>query len=240
MTNILEWPGVWFGLLFSPEKTAKILKSHRPGMVDGLISFGLLNFFVGILMFLVALVVSFFFSSAMTSFDPNWATGGLLIMLAVFFGFFVIGYPIIAIIGLLIVAAFFKLASIVLKGKSSYGELCGMIGVVGSAYFIVMVFMALIVYVPMMGAIMLMQGSASAIAFVYLLMGVAYLITMPFIQMVMALFFDMLADLENVSIYRSGAMTGLALGIVLFLMMLALSVMLFFVLGYQSNTYGYE
>jgi hypothetical protein len=242
MTSILEWPGVWFGLLFSPEKTAKQLKSERPGLVDGLVSFGLLNFILGILMFLVALALSFFLSSAMSSFASSWAAGGLVIMLAVFFGVLVIAYPIIALIGLLIVAAFFKLASVILKGRSSYSELCGMIGVVGSVYYIVMVALILLIYVPMVGAVILLGGSLSvALALAYALMGVAYLITMPFLQMVMALFFDLLADIEKVSIYRSGAMTGLAFGIVMFLLMLAFAAMMFLMGsmmgGYQNSGY---
>jgi hypothetical protein len=231
MTNLLEWPGVWFGLLFSPEKTAKQLKSHRPGLVDGLVSFGLLNFILGILMFLVATALSLFVGSALSSFSPSWAAGVL-----------VIAYPIIALVGLLIIAAFFKLASVILKGRSSYSELCGMIGVVGSVYYIVMVALILLIYVPMVGAVILLGGNISvALALAYALMGVAYLITMPFLQMVMALFFDLLADIEKVSLYRSGAMTGLAFGIVMFLLMLAFAAMMFLMGsmmgGYQNSGY---
>jgi hypothetical protein len=94
----------------------------------------------------------------------------------------------------------------------------------------------------MVGAVILLGGNISvALALAYALMGVAYLITMPFLQMVMALFFDLLADLEKVSIYRSGAMTGLAFGIVMFLLMLAFAVMMFLMGsmmgGYQNSGY---
>jgi hypothetical protein len=244
MANILGWPGVWLGLLFSPEKTVKRLKSNRPGLADGLMSFGLLNFIIGVLGFLFAAVVSVFVSPALSGIAPAWAEGGLLVMLAVFFGLSVIAYPIGMMIGLLVLTAFFKLASVLLKGKSSFGELCGLAGVVGSAYTIVMIALFVIIYVPMICALMLLQGSASAIVILYLLMGVAYLITLPFIQMVTAIFFDMLADIEKVSIYRSGAMNGLALGMIMFLFMLALSLMMFllgsWMEGYQSSGYGYD
>ncbi len=242
MTNILGWPKVWLGLLFSPEKTVKHLKSSRPELADGLLSFGLLNLIIGVLGFLIAAVISVFASSTLSNIAPDFGTGGLLIMLAVFFGLSVIAYPIGMIICLLVLSVFFKLASIILKGKSSFGELCGLIGVVGSAYMIVMLALFVIIYIPIICALMLLQGSASAIALLYLLMGVAYLITMPFIQMVTAIFFDMLADIEKVSIYRSGAMSGLAIGIVMFLLMLALSVLMFFLgswmEGYPSSGYS--
>lgn len=241
MTNILGWSGVWLGILLSPEKTAKQLKKDRPGMVDGFLSFGLLNFIIGVLGFLVTTLLSLYLGSAMSNINPGFATGGLLIMLVIFFGLEVIAYPICMIIILLILTAFFKLASVLLKGKSSFGELCGLLGVVGSAYLLVMVVLGLIVYVPMMVAIILFKANTSALALVYFLMGVAYLITMPFIQLVMALFFDLLADVEKVSIYRSGAMTGLAMGIVMFLLMVTISAMMFFVGslmgGYHGNPY---
>ena len=242
MTNILGWPGVWLGLLFSPEKTVKHLKSNRPGLADGLLSFGLLNFIIGVLGFLIAAVLSVFMSSALSNIVPNWGAGGLLVMLVIFFGLGVIAYPIGMMIALLVLAVFFKLASVILKGKSSFGGLCGLLGVVGSAYMIVMLVLILIVYVPTLVAWALLSGGISAIALLYLLMGVAYLITMPFIQMVTAIFFDMLADIEKVSIYRSGAMSGLAIGMITFLLMLALSAFMFllgsWMEGYQSSGYG--
>jgi hypothetical protein len=51
----------------------------------------------------------------------------------------------------------------------------------------------------------------------------------------MAFFFDLLAEIEQVSIYRSGAITGFAFGSMLFIMMLVLAVFIFLLGGAVSS-----
>ena len=146
---------------------------------------------------------------------------------------FVIAFPILMIILLLILTIFLKVASMLLKGKGGFSEECGILGIVGSSYLILMVLLMVAIYTPMLlvFAISGPGGFGVVMALMYLIMGVAYLIFMPLVYLIMAFTFDLLADIEQISIYRSGAIVGLMFGIIMFLMMLMLSAMMFLIGG---------
>lgn len=153
----------------------------------------------------------------------------------------VIAYPIVSLIVLFIVAAFFRFSSVILKGKSSYGELCGLIGVVGSALMIVTAAFVLVTHASLFGVVALAGAGPSGPSmrvFIYPSTGMGYLVVMPFMQMIMAMFFDLLAGIEKVSIYRSGAMTGLVTGIVTFLIMAGVALRFFLTGSSIGGYYG--
>jgi len=153
---------------------------------------------------------------------------------------FVIAFPILMIILLLILTIFLKIASMLLKGKGGFSEECGILGIVRSSYLILMVLLMVAIYTPMLlvFAISGPGGFGVVMALVYLIIGVAYLIFMPLVYLIMAFTFDLLADIEQISIYRSGAIVGLMFGIIMFLMMLMLSAMMFLIGGAMSNFSG--
>jgi len=236
MESVLRWPGLWYGILFAPEKTAEHLKKHKPGLIDGVASIGLCSIVIGIVSFIVLAVLSIVFASLM---PYSFGSAGLLgvgVGLAMAFALLVIGFPLGMIILLLIIACFIKLASVLLKGRGKFSEECGIVGVVGSPYLILMFLLLVAIYLPLilLSAVGFGGGLAS-IALIYLFMGLAYLVFMPFMQLLMAFFFDLLADIEQVSIYRSGAMTGLVFGAMLFIMMLAFAILIFLLGGAVSS-----
>ncbi len=234
MANLLKWPRIWFGIFLKPEETAVTLKKEKPNLIDGIVSFGFCSFLIGFIVFLISAIFGILLGSALGGPIASKAAGigvGLLISFAIL----IIGFPLLMIIILLILTIFLKIASLLLKGKGSFGEECGILGVVGSSYLILMVLMYVVMFIPPMGGFMdaFARGSAGfgSMALMYLMMGVAYLIFIPLIYIVMAFTFDLLADIEQVSIYRSGAIMGLMFGIIFFIMMVVIAALMFIFAG---------
>lgn len=233
MASILKWPRIWFDIIFRPEETASLLKKEKPKLVDGIISIGFCSLLIGFIAFLLSALLGLL--GLVTGADIAGSLIGLLIL----FGIFVIGFPIFMIILLLILTVVLKISSIILKGKGSFGEECGVLGVVGSTYMIIMVLVYGFVLISSMlvGVATAILGFAS-IALIYIVMGVAYLISMPLAYIVTAFTFDLMADVEGVSIYRSGAILGLMAGIIAFIMMLGFSAIMFLFAGAMSMFAG--
>lgn len=239
MADLFKWPRIWFEIFLKPEETAASLKKEKPGWIDGVASFGFCSFSIGLIAFIIstilAILLGFSLGTPLTTKVMSMGIG-LLIM----FGIFVIAFPILMIILLLILTIFLKIASMLLKGKGGFSEECGILGIVGSSYLILMVLLMVAIYTPMLlvFAISGPGGFGVVMALMYLIMGVAYLIFMPLVYLIMAFTFDLLADIEQISIYRSGAIVGLMFGIIMFLMMLMLSAMMFLIGGAMSNFSG--
>ena len=207
-----------------PEETAASLKKEKPCWIDGVASFGFCSFLIGLIAFIISTILAILL---------GFSLGAPLAI-------FVIAFPILMIILLLILTIFLKIASMLLKGKGGFSEECGILGIVGSSYLILMVLLMVAIYTPMLlvFAISGPGGFGVVMALVYLIIGVAYLIFMPLVYLIMAFTFDLLADIEQISIYRSGAIVGLMFGIIMFLMMLMLSAMMFLIGGAMSNFSG--
>jgi hypothetical protein len=226
MASILKWPGVWFRMVLKPEETAAKLKAEKPTLVDGIISFGLCNFLIGLAVFLIFAIIS------LIGFAVAGDIIASLISLAISFAIFAIVFPIMMLISLLILSVILKISSSILKGKGSLGEECGFLGVIGSPYTILMVLMYLCMLVP----VMLLSGFAvffglGSLALIYITIGIISVIFSPMVYILMAFAFDLLAEIEKVSIYRSGAIIGLMIGIATFLLMLIIAAFLFIVGG---------
>lgn len=213
-------------MLLKPEEAAANLKKNRPGLADGLASFGLMNLAIGIAAFLVFTLVLLLFGSSIARLG-NTALAGGIFALALSFGILVIAYPLSMLFMLLLITVFFKLASVILKGKGKFAEQCGLLGVVGSVYTAITILFMAVIYFPLILMVVVLGESMIGMALFYLCMGLGYVVFMPYSQMLTAFLFDLLADLEKLSIYRSGALAGLAFGIMMSLMMLALAAMLF-------------
>jgi hypothetical protein len=222
MINVFKWPGVWFNIFKKPEETAALLKKEKPTLVDGIMSYGLASVSLGFLAFLLFAVISL-----LSLGGGNLA--GAVIGLAFIFAILVIAFPIFMILNLLFYSAAVKASSMILKGKGKFSEECGLLGVTGSAALIIFAVMYAVIVVLMM--VLMAAAGSFGVFILYPLMGILYLVLMPVVYLFLAFVFDVLAALEQVSIYRAGALLGLAVGILCCLMMLIFSVVMFSVLG---------
>jgi hypothetical protein len=223
MTNVFKWPGVWLNIFKKPDETAALLKKEKPTLVDGIMSYGLACVFIGLLIFLLMAAVTVLGAVS----GGNLAAS--IIGLAMMFAIFVIAFPIGMIILLLIYSAALKVSSMILKGKGAFSQECGIIGVTGSAGIIIAAAMYSIMFV-LMFALMAVLNFLGMFA-MYPLMGLMYLVIMPVGYLLLAFILDMLASVEQVSIYRAGAIFGLAMGILCCLMMLAMTAFMVFFMG---------
>lgn len=238
MVNLFKWPRIWFDIFLKPEEIAASLKKEKPGLVDGIISFGFCSFLIGFIAFIILAILAILFGFSLGGPVAAKAAGigvGLLIMFATL----VIGFPIMMIILLLLITIFLKISSVLLKGKGSFSEECGILGVVGSSYLILLILMLAAIYIPLL-LIMGIFGFAGfgTMALTYICIGIASLVFSPLMYLLMAFLFDLLADIEQVTIYRSGAILGLMYGITAFIMMLCLAIVIFLIGGIISTFSG--
>ncbi len=226
MVDLLKWPRLWFGIFLRPEETAAALKKEKPRWIDGVISIGFCSFLIGLLLFIIFAILSIISMFALGgSFASNAAGVGMSIV--ILFMLLVIGFPLLMIIILLVSIAFLRIASLILKGKGSISEECGFLGSIGGSYMIIMFLMYAVLVLGIFVPSILFSGIIGAIgsmALMYLMMGVAYLVFMPLFYLVLAFTFDVLADIEQVTIYRSGAIVGLMIGLMCFVFMVVLVV----------------
>lgn len=233
MVNLLKWPRVWFEIFLKPEETAASLKKEKPSWIEGIISFGFCSFLIGLIGFIISAILAI--PLGFTLGAPLAAkAGGMLIGLLIMFAICVIAFPILMIILLLILSVFLKIASVILKGKGSLGGECGILGIVGSSFLILTILTYAIMLVPMI-VLNVSNAGFVAIALIYMLIGIAILLYSPLMYLLTAFLFDLLADIEKVTIYKSGAMFGLMYGIVTFIMMLFFAVFMFIAGMFTSN-----
>ena len=228
--NVTELIGLWFKLFFKPEETANRLKERKPCLSDGAVSIGLCSAFLGSIAFLLTLIFSVL---ALI----GGSVEGAIISMAISFAIFVIGIPIIAMILLIISTTFLKIASILLKGKGSFSNECGVLGIVGSSMIILYLTMFLIIFIAffLLGILIgITGGFVLGTGLTYIILGAILLVFSPLTYLLIAILFDLLADIEQVSIYRSGMIVGLMQGIATFLIYAIFGVIMMF-LGSAST-----
>lgn len=200
----------WFMGITQPEKTIKELKKKKYGIKDGLCSSSLIALFVGIVLFLFI----YYLLSTTLAINPLFS---LIInmndVLINSFLLLIVALPFLAMAGLLIWSLIFKKIVDIVGGKWKYEYVCGFFGVLAG--------MTIIVSVPAVFLTFLATSLFQSTNISYLiLIGFGALITSALSGIVAALTYQMISEMEKISLPKSGLVYGLTTGISSFVVLI--------------------
>jgi hypothetical protein len=218
--NLSKWLTHGFNLLLKPSETASIIKKEKPTMKEGVFCLVVYSCLAGLLLYLVSRVIGI----TVAGFRYNISSASIFVEIILSS----VILPMISLVLLLLAAAGLRLLSKILKGRSNFGEECGILGVLGCCY--VTIFVISVVLLDIIASISFSFSLELYVSLFYFGVGLSCLLIMPLLGVATALASDLVADIEGFSFQKAGGIVGLIYGTLTFAVVLLFALLFFLVI----------